>query len=326
MSIEKTWYGRHPLTFLLFPVSLLFGLIAALRRGCYQLGLCKSHKFSVPVIVVGNITVGGTGKTPLVIWLATHLRDLGYKPGIVSRGYGGKAASWPQQVTMDSDPEQVGDEAVLISVKTGCPMVVGPDRSAAVDRLLSTTDSNIVISDDGLQHYAMSRDLEIVVVDGRRGFGNGMLLPAGPLRERPGRLAKADLVISNGDWQAEYPKMEMRKPRLVALNNPSQIKSISDFSGVQVHAVAGTGHPQRFFELLEANGLHLHTHVYPDHHAYKLEELRFTPNLPVLMTEKDGVKCRQFPLDDCWVVPVEAQPDTAFVEKLDRLVEELNHG
>jgi tetraacyldisaccharide 4'-kinase len=215
--LERIWYGNRLFALPLLPLSALFGSASALRRLFYRLRLKRVHHFDVPVVVVGNLTVGGTGKTPLVIWLSRHLAARGFRPGIVSRGYGGSARHWPQQVRADSDPVVVGDEAVLLAQRTGCPMCVSPHRSQAVETLLRHTDCDIVISDDGLQHLAMGRDLEILVVDGQRGLGNGFLLPAGPLRELPVRLRRADLAISSGRRWNDLPVMKVVNPRLVPL-------------------------------------------------------------------------------------------------------------
>ncbi len=312
---------------LLLPLVLLFYLLSSLRRWLYKVGLLEVKQFPVPLIVVGNITVGGTGKTPLVIWLAQHLRSLGYKPGIVCRGYGGKAHRWPQQVSADSDPATVGDEAVLLSMRTGCPLWAGPDRPAAVNALLDETDCDLVISDDGLQHYAMDRDLEILVIDGQRGFGNGYLLPAGPLREPVGRLRTVDLVISNGLWRKDIPQMQMVQPTVFSLQELDQkTDSISKFAGQQVHALAGIGHPERFFQLLEEHGLRPIRHIFPDHHDFVVSDLQFHPRLPILMTDKDGVKCKPLLHDDGWVVRIDAQPDDNFIQQLNTLLQELDHG
>jgi tetraacyldisaccharide 4'-kinase len=304
----------------------LFALIAYLRRTCYRLGWCRVSRAEVPVVVVGNLTVGGTGKTPLVIWLAGHLKSLGYRPGIVARGYGGKARNWPQQVRPDSDPVIVGDEAVLVASGTGCPVCVGPDRPAAVEALLTYHDCDIVISDDGLQHYALGRDLEIVVIDGVRRFGNRLPLPAGPLREPVARLQQADLVVVQGGTpDAGQFGMQLVEPTLRPLLG-GEAKSLQDWSGRKVHAVAGIGNPQRFFAQLERAGLQVLPHAYPDHHAFTPADLAFSDELPVLMTTKDAVKCSRFGLDHHYVVSVTAQPDEAFVQTLDNKLKELPRG
>lgn len=327
MSPDRFWYEPHLVRIVLLPLTLLFYLLSSIRRWSYKIGLLEVEKFPVPLIVVGNITVGGTGKTPLVIWLAGHLRSLGYAPGIVCRGYGGKAGDWPQQVRLDSDPAMVGDEAVLLAMRTGCPLWAGPDRPAAVRALLSGTKCDLVISDDGLQHYAMDRDLEILVIDGQRGFGNGYLLPAGPLREPAGRLRTVDLVISNGAWRKDVPRMQMVKPRLLSLQHPlGQGGPLDRFEGQKVHALAGIGHPEKFFSMLEQQGLKPIRHAFPDHHEFVAGDLQFQPPLPTLMTDKDGVKCRRLLHDDCWVVRIDAQPDEDFIEQLNILLRELDNG
>ncbi len=326
--LARLWYGNSRLSLPLLPLSLLYGLVVALRRLGYRSGLRRAHRFRAPVVVVGNLTVGGTGKTPLVIWLAGHLKELGFRPGIVSRGYGGRASHWPQQVRPDSDPVVVGDEAVLLARRTGCPMCVAPDRVAAVEALLTHTDCDIVISDDGLQHLAMGRDLEILVVDGDRGLGNGRLLPAGPLREPASRLEQVDLVISNGRWRDEVPVMQVVRPRLVPLSqeDPEEVHALEEAAGHRVHAVAGIGNPQRFFDLLTGHGLEVVPHPFPDHHDYRPGDLDFEPDLPVVMTEKDAVKCRRFARPDHWVVEIDVQPDDVFVHNLDLKLRKLKDG
>jgi len=322
---DRVWYRRHPLALVLLPLSWLYGLVVVLRRNAYRLGLMRTRPAAVPVIVVGNITVGGTGKTPLVIWLADYLRGRGLRPGIVSRGYGGRAKHWPQQVRPDSDPATVGDEAILLAARTGCPMCVGPDRPAAVAALLAHTDVNIVISDDGLQHYALGRDIEIVVVDGGRRFGNGWLLPAGPLREPRSRLKTVDLLIVNGEGRHGEHTMALGRPTVTSLDGRLEA-SLEALRAQPVHAVAGIGHPERFFEMLKAHGLSITPHGFPDHHAFRADDLRFNDDHPVLMTEKDAVKCRRLPCNNCWVVQVDAQPDAAFVQRLATSLEEVLDG
>lgn len=326
MRIEDYWYSRSPVVLFLLPLSLLFGAVTTVRRWLYRRGVFRVRRAASPVIVVGNITVGGTGKTPLVIWLAEYLRSQGYKPGIVARGYGGKASVWPQQVRPDSDAVVVGDEAVLLAQRSGCPVCVGPDRAAAITELLSHMDCDIVISDDGLQHYAMARDLEICVVDGERGFGNGFLLPAGPLRESTSRLSQVDLVITNGIKRKGTHGMSLRQPEVVQLDGSGDIVPLGRFNRKRVHAVAGIGNPERFFRLLTGNELDIVAHPFPDHHAYTAADLVFDEELPILMTEKDAVKCRRFPGEQRWAVRIAAQPDAAFTLQLNSLLKELNHG
>lgn len=323
--IERFWNSLNPLSLLLSPLAGVFALVSGSRRLMYRIGLLRSRRFSVPVIIVGNITVGGTGKTPLVIWLAAYLKRRGWRPGIVSRGYGGTASHWPQQVRADSDPGVVGDEAVMLAARTGCPMCVGPDRPAAVEALLQHTDTDIVISDDGMQHYALARDIEIAVIDGERRLGNGLLLPAGPLRESRTRLDGVDLVVVNGQAQQGEFSMKLFQPELRRLKDDT-IGSITDFAGSEVHAVAGIGNPKRFFDMLRRFDLKAIEHAFPDHHAFSAHDLTFSPELPVLMTEKDAVKCRRLPCHSCWVVHVNAQPDASFVHRLSTLLKELTDG
>ena len=323
--LDNYWNTLNGVSLLLFPLSLLFGLMAALRRAAYRAGWMRARRFPVPVLVVGNITVGGTGKTPLVIWLAEYLRQQGWRPGIVSRGYGGKARRWPQQVRADSDPATVGDEAVMLAARSGCPMSVGPDRPAAVEALLAHTTVDIVISDDGLQHYALARDLEIAVVDGERRLGNGLLLPAGPLREPKSRLDSVDMVVVNGQGRPGEFSMKIFQPLVRPLAGDAELP-ITRFAERKVHAVAGIGNPQRFFRLLAKHRIHIQPHAFPDHHPFCAEDLHFTDELPILMTEKDAVKCRRLPCRDCWVVHVNAQPDASFVHRLNIALRDIADG
>ncbi len=324
---DSVWSSLNPLSLLLLPFTAVFALVSATRRLLYRAGILRTRRFDIPIIVVGNITVGGTGKTPLVIWLAAFLRQKGWRPGIVSRGYGGKARNWPQQVRADSDPAVVGDEAVMLAARTGCPMCVGPDRPAAVEALLQHTEVDIVISDDGLQHYALGRDLEVAVIDGERRLGNGLLLPAGPLREPRSRLDSVDMVVvngQNGEGEGEYA-MTLVQPTLRGLHD-DRPAMLADFGDQEVHAVAGIGNPQRFFDLLQCSGLRIKKHPFPDHHAFRAQDLAFSPDLPVLMTEKDAVKCRRLPCKQCWVVHVDAQPDAGFVHRLNTALKEMTDG
>lgn len=324
--IDHYWYGRHPLMALLLPLTWLFLAVVWLRRRAYRAGLLRVHKVSVPVIVVGNITVGGTGKTPLVAWLAGFLRQAGYTPGIVMRGYGGKARSWPQQVRPDSDPVVVGDEAVLLARHTQCPMAVGPDRVAAARALIEHSGCNLIIADDGLQHYALARDIEILVIDGVRRFGNGLCLPAGPLREQLSRLKEVDLIVTNGlAGRLEFP-MKMVGATARRLNDRTIERPLAQFSGQTVHAVAGIANPARFFESLRKAGLRITEHAFPDHHAFRPEDVNFEDAAPVLMTEKDAVKCRRFARDYDWYVPVDAQPDPRVGERVLTLLKGKTHG
>lgn len=315
--IEHVWYGRRPLAALaLLPFSGLFCAGVMLRRALYRRGVLRRHRLDVPVVVVGNLAVGGTGKTPLVAELARLFSNAGWRPGLVARGYGGRARHWPQQVRPDSDPAAVGDEAVLLAGLTGCPMAVGPDRAAAARSLLEHTDVNLILSDDGLQHLALERDLEIVVIDGVRRHGNRLCLPAGPLREPLSRLRSVDLVVCHGPpGPGEYTlKSRVRTARPLAGGEPRPLEA---FRGRRVHVVAGIGHPERFFGMLGRLGIDVVPHPFPDHHAFEPRDLAFDRDgLPVLMTSKDAVKCRRFADARMWEVPLEVELDPRLPERL----------
>ena len=304
----NSWYQPHPIRWLLWPLSALYSAVISIRRLLYRLNIFKQHRLTVPVIIVGNISVGGTGKTPFVIWLVKQLQQTGLRPGVISRGYGGKAESYPQIVTPQSDPTVVGDEPIIISRHTNCPMVVAPDRVAAGQMLLQQFDCNIIIADDGLQHYALTRDIEIIVVDGDRLFGNQYCLPAGPLREPLSRLDDIDFVVHNGnamDASVEY-SMSLSQGQAINLVAPDLKKDLTDFINQPVHAVAGIGHPQRFFNQLAEQSLTIHQHPFADHHAFQKSDLEFNDDKPILMTEKDAVKCQSFAKKNMWYIPIDA--------------------
>ena len=311
MSIEAIWYQQHPLRFLLLPFSWLFCLIACTRRWLYQTGKLKRYRAPVPVIVVGNISVGGTGKTPLVIWLSQFLQQHGYQPAIVSRGYGAKIKSPPVFVTVDSTAEQVGDEPLLIATHTGCPVAIAPKRAQAIQAVLAKNPQcDCIICDDGLQHYAIERDIEIAVIDGVRGYGNQHCLPAGPLREPVTRLQWVDFMVVNGTVpHADAFSMHYHSDAVHPFDATIKACSLRSFTGQQVHAVAGIGHPEKFFTLLREKGLKPICHPFPDHHHYQANDIQFADNLPVIMTEKDAVKCESFALSQHWFLPIRAQLD-----------------
>lgn len=304
----------------LWPLSLVFGVVVRLRRLLYRQGLLKSVGLKTPVIVVGNISVGGTGKTPLVARLVDLLRAAGYRPGIISRGYGGQSPHWPCTVTADSDPEQVGDEPVLLARRCRCPVVVGPDRVAAAQQLVETYDCNMIVSDDGLQHYRLRRDIEIAVIDGFRRLGNAACLPAGPLREPPSRLREVDFVVGNGAARGQEYLMSLRGDVALHLTDPCISSVLAHFRESTVHAVAGIGDPWRFFDHLRHARLRLLEHPFPDHHPFRREDLHFHEDLPVLMTEKDAIKCRDIGPENSWYVPVSARLDPEFEEQFLRRV------
>lgn len=309
--LEQHWYRITPLHLLLLPVSFIFGLLTALRRALYRCGILSSEKLPVPVIVIGNITVGGSGKTPLTLWLAQQLIEEGWHPGIISRGFGGTETSLPHSVAPSSSPDEVGDEAVLMAQRELCPVWVGRKRPATGRALLHAhPECDVLLSDDGLQHYRLRRDVEIAVVDGARRFGNGCLLPAGPLREMPARLNEVDAVVINcGVATGKEYRMQLEGSIFYNLLNPDSIMRASDFHYMKLHAIAGIGHPQRFFTHLNTLGLTVQAHSFPDHHCFISTDLNFADADAILMTEKDAVKCAAFATEKCWVLRVEAQLD-----------------
>ncbi len=312
--LQHYWYRVSPLHLLLYPLSLLFGAVTALRRLLYRTGMLASVKLPVPVVVVGNISVGGTGKTPLTLWLAQQLLAAGWHPCIISRGYRNHAKGGgitAREVAIGDNAGEVGDEPLLMAQRQLCPVWIGRDRAAAARAALKAhPECDIILSDDGLQHYRLQRDAEIVVVDGARRFGNGWLLPAGPLREPVSRLHEADaLVINGGTPTAPDFGMQLQGTRFFNLLSPERTCAASDFSGQRVHAVAGIGHPRRFFSHLAALGLDGTTHPFPDHHHYRPADLAFGDADAILMTEKDAVKCAAFATEKYWVLRVDAQLD-----------------
>lgn len=308
--LNRIWYERAAPPWWLLPLSLTYGAVAGSRRYLYAKQWRKSTRVSAPVVVVGNLSVGGTGKTPLVCWLVARLARLGLKPGVVTRGYGGSSGS-VRLIVVSDDPSVVGDESILLARRTGVPVAVGRDRPAA-SQLLINAGCNVIVSDDGLQHYALMRDCEIVVIDGDRRFGNGWLLPAGPLREAPGRLATADAIVVNGGRALLEGAFSMR---LEAKNALSVIgaarRSLDDFAAGSVHAVAGIGNPERFFNMLRAHGIEVAGHPLPDHANIRSVDISFGDERPVLMTEKDAVKCAGIAGPQHWYVPVTASFDGA---------------
>jgi tetraacyldisaccharide 4'-kinase len=310
---DQFWYRIRPAHLILYPLSLLFGVGVAVRRLLYRAGALRVERMPVPVIVVGNITVGGTGKTPLVLWLAQRLLDSGLRPGIITRGYRGTERL--QEVTPRSDPAQTGDEALLLARRALCPVFAARDRVAAGRALLATyPDCDVLISDDGLQHYRLARDIEIAVVDGERALGNGLLLPAGPLRESKSRLERVDAVVFNGKQSAGLPRgfeMRLDGSRFSNLADPTVTRAAGAFAGQKLQALAGIGNPQRFFDALRTLGLSFTSQPFPDHYAYAREDLDFPGADAVLMTEKDAVKCTSFAQDNWWYLPVDARVDPA---------------
>ncbi len=323
--VQKIWYGGSRLHWLLLPFSWIYAAIITFRRFLYSTGLFRSQSVAAPVVIVGNIAVGGTGKTPLTIWLALQLAEQGYKPGIISRGYRGMVGSKPMQVSADSDPAVVGDEAVLMASRSACPVVVHPNRVAAA-KLAIDLGANVIVSDDGLQHYRLARDFEIAVVDGTRRHGNRQLLPAGPLREPVSRLRASDQILvqresgegADRSWHgSDRPPVEFRLiASAICRPDNSDIRNIEDFSGTTVHALAGIGNPDRFFRLLEAREIDVIRHPLADHAEITQDDLDFDDDLDVVMTEKDVVKCRSLDTRKCWFVPVDVSIDDVDAEDL----------
>jgi len=334
--LQQQWYGRSRWHILLMPLSYIFAALSHVRKYLYLSGWRKTYRLDVPVVIVGNINVGGSGKTPVVIWLAKQLQLAGYTPGIISRGYGGQAqpVQLVQPVFAESCAQQVGDEPVLIAQRTACPVYVSADRVAAGQALLAAHAAcNIIISDDGLQHYRLQRDVEIVVFDSVKAFGNGALLPAGPLRESVARLYAVDAVVSNGELNASNMafninsvrpiKMQLESADFYNLVDSQHRCSAQDFSGLKILAIAGIGNPERFFQQLRHMGLVFQSQAYADHYAFKAADFAAAAADVIVMTEKDAVKCQAFAQANYWVLPVTAiigdELLPIVLNKLDRL-------
>lgn len=323
-ALTRRWYAARPAR-LLVPPSWLFGTVVRLRRLAFRRGWRRALRVGAPVIVIGNLTVGGGGKTPLVIWCAHLLRAHGYRPAVLTRGYGGRPGPRPLAVTADSDPDRAGDEAVLIAASTGLPVYAHPDRVRAGAAAVRA-GADVLVCDDGLQHLRMARDISVVVVDGARRFGNGALLPAGPLREPADGLARADFVVCKGA-QPRPGEIAMRYVDFCAhplAGGPA--RALDDFAGAPVHAVAGIADPASFFATLRERGLVVHEHPFADHHRFVPEDLAFGDTLPVLMTGKDAVKCRRFPAARLWCVSHAAELPPEFARRLLARLEEVRRG
>ena len=330
--LERAWYRRDgEALWALRPLECLYRRIVTrrLQQRRYR------QQTPVPTLVVGNLSVGGTGKSPLVAWLAHYLREQGWQPGIVSRGYGGKAAHYPLRVTPDSSPAEAGDEPVMLAQQSGVPVAVAPDRPAAV-ALLVAEGCDLIISDDGLQHYTLARDVELVVVDGTRGFGNRHCLPCGPLREPLSRLNSIDAVMVNGGEEARVRLQQdgdlvsahsfsmTLAPRCLRHLQTGERAACDDARFQQgVHAVAGIGHPERFFTTLASLGIVAESHPFADHHTFTADDLQFSDERPIVMTAKDAVKCQPFATEQCWALDVDAEPSAAFVLFLQQRLAEL---
>ena len=317
MAVERLWYQSVMPWYgwLLLPLVGLFAAIVLLRRGLYARGWFSRYRPPVPVLVVGNLVVGGTGKTPLVIYLVQQLQRCGFKPGVVSRGYGGEAPSYPYRVTEASPVAYCGDEPKLIQRRTQVPVVVAPKRAEAVRALLQQQACDVIVTDDGMQHYALQRDIEIEVLDGR-GYGNGFCLPLGPLREP---LREVDFRVITQAQQAKAESMQLQPLALQYLGG-AELSPVPPVAGQRVHGVAGIGHPEKFFSTLERLGYEVVRHPFPDHHPYQVSDLVFKEALPVIMTEKDAVKCESLALENAWALPIAAQLHPIFFQQVEQRI------
>lgn len=315
----EAWYRGHPALYLLRPLELLYRRVVQGKRQAFLAGQGSIYRAPVPVLVVGNITVGGTGKTPLILWLIEHCRSRGLRVGVVSRGYGAQPPQSPWRVRSEDSAAVAGDEPLLIVQRSGVPLVIDPQRARAVQALLEQEPLDLILCDDGLQHYRLARDLELVLIDAARGLGNRRCLPAGPLREPVERLREVDAVLFNGAAAdtAEGYAFRLQPSALVNLRSGERVALAHFPVGQQLHAVAGIGNPQRFFNTLEALNWRPITHPFADHATFSPAALTFSPELPLVMTEKDAVKCRAFAADHWWYLAVDAVPSPAFVAWLD---------
>lgn len=335
--IKSIWLGKNKLYWLLLPFSLIYGVVVFLRRWVYKIGILKIWRAPIPVVIVGNLTVGGNGKTPFVIWLVQQFTKRGYRIGVVSRGYGGKSDNYPCIVTDETKASEAGDEPVLIYQHTRVPVAVAPKRVQAAKALLAKYSLDLIISDDGLQHYALGRDSEIVVIDGQFGFGNTFLLPAGPMREIRSRLKSVELIVINGDKEkVSLPANIVKAIMTIKLGNAINL-STGEACAVtrlkSVHAMAGIGHPDKFFTMLKKMGVVLEKcYPFADHHVYSVNELipLAGSNEVLLMTEKDAVKCQNFAKSNWWYLPIRAELDMPIIDillkSIHRMKKESHNG
>ncbi|WP_250658268.1 tetraacyldisaccharide 4'-kinase [Alkalimarinus coralli] len=339
-AVTRAWYQNKKWVLLFLPLSFLFGIVSAVRKMCYQWGWLKRVRVSAPVIIVGNISVGGTGKSPVTGYLAAELKRRGYKPGIVSRGYGGKSNHYPTIVEKGALAAEVGDEPIMLHQMTECPVAVDPVRSRAAEKLCVEYGCDLIICDDGLQHYALHRNVEICVIDGERGLGNGHLLPVGPLRESESRISSVDFVIVNGrsgplsvfenmPHKHTVFEMSLKPVKLVNVYDDRELP-IAYLKGREVHAVAGIGNPERFFLALKGLGANVNPHSFPDHHDFGCEDLQFDDNKDVIMTHKDAVKCKLLfrgnKPENVWYMPVAAELNNTFMDTLCNKLDTIDDG
>ena len=323
---NRIWYENHPASYFLLPASWLYSLVVKLRNILYASGFFETHYVSVPVIIVGNITAGGSGKTPFVIWLSKYLSENGYTPGVISRGYGRKSNLKVQQIRHDSDPEFVGDEPILIARRTGMPVAVASDKYEAANQLVNIANCDVLICDDGLQHLAIGRNLEIAIIDGDREFGNNHLLPAGPLREPVSRLTTVDMLISKSKKYQNSHLMNYEYGGLVQLTNPGNNISIEKFKNQEIHLVSGIANPDRFHAFFKDHHINVTKHIFPDHYNYRVEDINFDDDKPIVMTEKDAIKCAKFARDNMWYLPVKVRFDDVFHHRIKTLIREKIYG
>ncbi len=321
-KLLKVWYGQQQPNVMLRSLSWLFKRLSGTRRWLYQSKILRSHQVKVPVIIVGNITAGGGGKTPMVIWLVNHLKSKGLRPGIISRGHGGKRKVEPMFVTPQANPVATGDEPLLMAQSTQVPVMVGKDRVKAAKQLIAQYNVNVIISDDGMQHYALKRDAEIIMIDAQWQTGNNRFIPAGPLREPLDRMKAADLIVYKGQMN-DHLHYVMTVESIYKLNNPSIQRELSGLRNQKIHAMAGIANPDSFFKLLSKLGLAVIKHPLPDHHQYNESDFNHVGEDLILMTEKDAVKCAQFTDKDIWVVKVSASPTAETVKCIDSLIDEV---
>lgn len=325
LRLSRILYSKKIWLWPLLPFSCLYRLWMQLRRKLYQVNVFKVHRLPVPVIVVGNLTAGGTGKSPIVVYLAKLLKEKGYQPGIISRGYGRKG-SGIKAVSMETTPEEVGDEAQMIYHKTGCPVMVGNHKFSVGKALLQQFKVDIIISDDGLQHESLGRDIELIVIDGQRGLGNGWCLPVGPLREPVSRLKEADFVLVNGQVSEEISHdfcFELKAEQAICQH---ETRNLEEFKYQTVHAIAGIGHPKRFFQTLTKASIEVIEHPFPDHYAYQPSDFSFSDEHPVMLTEKDAVKCPFMNQPGYWAVPVQVEMPDRFIALFTQKLEEVLRG
>ncbi len=326
IDYENIWRSKNLLSTILLPLSWIFRTAVVLRRSYYRIRNSNNSYLPVFVIVVGNLTVGGTGKTPFVIWLAKYCKNKGLNVGIVTRGYKRESKQHMIEVQPQTTPSEVGDEALLLALKTSCPVIVSANRRQAVETLVSKYQVEVVLSDDGLQHYNMPRDKEIVIVDTEQLFGNGRCLPAGPLREPVKRIKSCDLIIYSNCENSSNAAFKMQINDAVSLSSDIVRKSVKDFTNFTVHAVAGIGNPSRFFNALRGAGIQVIEHRFPDHYTYQENDLEFNDAHPILMTEKDAVKCKKFTHKDIWYVPVSLLPNDLLRQSISTIIEGIQHG